>query len=428
MIKTQELLDRRTSAVSVSAALIHPIFTQRAKNAEIWDVDGKRYIDFAAGVAVNNTGHCHPRLIEAMKSQLENFTHTCQHVAPFEGLVHLAERLNTVVPGDFAKKTTFVSTGAEAVENAIKIARYATGRRAVIAFGGAFHGRTLLGMTLCGKTIPYKKGFGPMVPDVYHVPFPSKMEGISLEDTQSAMRHLFKTSIHPSEVAAIIIEPVQGEGGFTPASTDLMQYLRKTCDEFGIQLVADEIQTGFGRTGRMFAMEHFGVAADLTAMAKGLAGGMPLAALTGRSELMDAVPPGGIGGTYGGNPVAIASAHAVLDVIEVDGLCARAEELAIRLRNHLDELQQSTPEISDIRGLGFMMAVEFSDPNDNSPNTAFVVELRNQARELGLILLSCGAHGNVIRFLPPLTIENDVFDEGFKLFEQAIIVARKKLS
>ncbi len=302
-MKNTEISARRDTAISRGVGMQTQIYVARASGSEVWDVEGNRYIDFAAGIAVVNTGHCHPRVMEAVRAQTEAFTHTCHQVLPYETYIRLAERLNDRVPGDFAKKTVFVTTGAEAVENAIKIARAATGRPAVIAFGGGFHGRTFMGMSLTGKVAPYKQNFGAMMPDVYHVPFPVEMHGTTTEDALAGIGKLFKTDLDPGRVAAIILEPVQGEGGFYPAPTDLMSGLRTLCDTHGILLIADEIQTGFARTGHLFAMEGYDVAPDLTTMAKGLAGGLPLAAVTGRAEIMDAAQPGGLGGTYGGNPL-----------------------------------------------------------------------------------------------------------------------------
>ena len=307
-----EIAARRQTSIARGVGMQTQIYAAKALNAEVWDVEGTRYIDFAAGIAVVNTGHCHPRVMAAVEKQLHSFTHTCHQVLPYENYIHLGERLNALVPGDFEKRTIFVTTGAEAVENAVKIARAYTQRSAVIAFGGAFHGRTFMGMALTGKVAPYKAGFGAMMPDVYHVPFPIGLHGISTADALAGIEKLFKADLDPARVAAIIFEPVQGEGGFYPAPTDLVRGLRSLCDKHGIVLIADEIQTGFARTGTLFAMEQHGVAADLVTMAKGLAGGLPLAAVTGRAEIMDAANPGGLGGTDGGNPLGIAAAHAVL--------------------------------------------------------------------------------------------------------------------
>ena len=375
-----------------------------------------------------NTGHCHPKIVAAIEAQLKSFTHTCHQVVPYENYITLAERLNEKVPGDFPKKTVFVTTGAEAVENAIKVARIATNRPAVIAFGGGFHGRTFMGMSLTGKVEPYKKGFGAMMPDVYHVPFANDLHGITTEQSLGAISKLFKADLDPARVAAIIIEPVQGEGGFYVAPPELMRGLRALCDEYGIVLIADEVQTGFARTGTMFAMDGYDVAADITTMAKGLAGGVPLAALTGRAELMDAANPGGLGGTYGGNPLGIAAAHAVLDVIEEEELCARANELGSRLKQRLEQIRQTTPQLIDVRGPGFMVAAEFNTADGSLPDADFANRLRAEALKRNLILLTCGTYGNVVRFLAPITISDDVFAEGLDILERAIEATKKGAS
>lgn len=415
---------RRSEAISRGVGVTTQIYAARARNSEIWDAEGRRYIDFASGIAVLNTGHCHPRVIAAVKEQLERFTHTCHQVVPYENYVRLAERLNQIVPGSFAKKTIFVTTGAEAVENAVKIARAATGRSAVVAFAGGFHGRTFMGMALTGKVAPYKIGFGSMPGDVFHVPFPVGLHGISVADSLAALERLFKADVDPARVAAIIVEPVQGEGGFYEAPRDFLVALREICNHRGILLIADEVQTGFARTGRMFAMERHGVVADITTMAKSLGGGFPLAAVTGRAELMDAPWPGGLGGTYGGNPVGIAAAHAVLDVIEEEKLCDRANLLGARLKQRLESLREDVPEIADIRGPGFMNAIEFNDPGKGSPSEKFAGVVRLKALEKGLILLTCGVYGNVIRFLSPITIEDSVMNEALDMLEGAIRDAR----
>jgi 4-aminobutyrate aminotransferase len=415
---------RRTEAVSRGVGMMTQIYADRALNAEVWDIEGNRYIDFAAGIAVVNTGHCHPKVMAAVAEQMGRFTHTCHQVLPYEPYIRLAERLNDKVPGDFAKKTIFVTTGAEACENAVKIARIATGRPGVIAFGGGFHGRTFMGMSLTGKVEPYKKGFGPMMPDVWHVPFPMDVHGISTADAMKGIEKLFKADLDPARVAAIVFEPVQGEGGFYPAPTDLVRAIRRLCDQHGIVMIADEVQTGFARTGHLFAMQAHGVAADLTTMAKGLAGGLPLAAVTGRAEIMDAAHPGGLGGTYGGNPLGIAAAHAVLDVIEEEDLCARANELGSRLKQKLEAIRAVTPEISDIRGPGFMVAVEFADPASAEPDAGLTGRVRTEALKRGLILLTCGVYGNVIRFLAPITIPEAHFAEAMDILEASVAAAR----
>lgn len=419
-MKNAEISKRRDASISQGVGMMTQVYAERAENSEIWDVEGNRYIDFAAGIAVVNTGHRHPKIIAAIEAQLAKFTHTCHQVLPYESYVRLAERLNDKVPGDFEKKTVFVTTGAEAVENAIKIARAATGRPAVIAFGGGFHGRTFMGMSLTGKVVPYKRGFGAMMPDVYHVPFPVELHGVTADEALGALSGLFKADLDPGRVAAIIIEPVQGEGGFYPAPAELMRGLRALCDEHGIVLIADEVQTGFARTGNMFAMDGYDVAADITTMAKGLAGGMPLAAVTGRVDLMDAAQPGGLGGTYGGNPLGIAAAHAVLDVIEEEDLCERANQLGSRLKQRLESIRARTPEIVDIRGPGFMVAAEFNTADAKVPNPEMANAIRLEALKRGLVLLTCGVYGNVIRFLAPLTIPDEIFAEAMDIFEASI--------
>ena len=423
-MKNADLARRRDDSISRGIGVMTQIYVDHALNSEVWDVEGNRYIDFAAGIAVVNTGHCHPKVMAAVTDQMARFTHTCHQVLPYENYVTLAERLNAAVPGDFAKKTVFVTTGAEAVENAVKVARIATGRSAIIAFGGAFHGRTFLGMSLTGKVDPYKKGFGAMMPDVWHVPFPQEVHGITTADAMAGLTKLFKADLDPSRVAAIIFEPVQGEGGFYPAPADLVKGIRKLCDDHGIVMIADEVQTGFARTGHLFAMEAYGVAADITTMAKGLAGGLPLAALTGRASLMDAAHPGGLGGTYGGNPLGIAAANAVLDVIEEEDLCGRANELGSRLKQKLESIRSTTPEIVDIRGPGFMVAVEFANPVNHEPDAGFTGRVRLEALKRGLILLTCGVYGNVIRFLAPITIPDAHFAEAMVILEDAVAAAR----
>jgi len=419
-MKNAEISARKNDAISRGVGMTTQIYADKAENSEIWDVEGRRYIDFAGGIAVLNTGHRHPKVVEAVKAQLDRFTHTCHQVVPYENYVALAERLNKIVPGNFEKKTIFATTGAEAVENAIKIARCATGRSAVIAFTGGFHGRTFLGMALTGKVVPYKVGFGPMMGDVFHVPFPLEMHGIDVETSLDVLDKLFKADVDPKRVAAIILEPVQGEGGFYDVPRALMKALREICDQHGILLVADEVQTGFARTGKLFAMEHYDVVPDLTTMAKSLAGGFPLSAVTGRAELMDAPGPGGLGGTYAGNPLAIAAAHAVLDVIEEEQLCDRANQLGNRLKQRLEAIRADVPHIMDIRGLGFMNAVEFKVPGTDKPNADFTNAVRLKALEKGLILLTCGVYSNVIRFLAPITIQDEVFNEALDLIEASI--------
>lgn len=416
--------ERKNQSISRGVGMTTQIYADRAENSEIWDVEGRRYIDFSSGIAVVNTGHRHPRVIEAVKAQLDRFTHTCYQVVPYESYIRLAERLNVMLPGKFDKKTIFVTTGAEAVENAIKIARNATGRPAVIAFSGGFHGRTFMGMALTGKVVPYKAGFGAMPADVFHAPFPVALHGVSVADSLAALDRLFKADVDPARVAAIIVEPVQGEGGFYEAPRDFMTALRKICDQHGMLLIADEVQTGFARTGKMFAMDHHEVAADITTMAKSLAGGFPLAAVTGRAEIMDAPNPGGLGGTYGGSPIGVAAAHAVLDVIDEEKLCDRANTLGNRLKQRLQSIRDEAPEIVDIRGPGFMNAVEFNDVTKGLPSPELANAVRLKALDKGLILLTCGVYGNVIRFLAPITIQDGVMNEALDILESSIRDAR----
>lgn len=425
MTNTQELQSRREKAVARGVGT-RGIFAARAQNAELWDVDGKRFIDFAAGIAVNNTGHRHPKLMAAVAQQSEQFTHTCFHVAPYEGYMKLAEKLNASTPGDFDKRTMLVTTGAEAVENAVKMARAYTGRSGVIAFSGAFHGRTLLGMALCGKVNPYKKAFGAMPPEVVHAPFPNEMHGITPEHSISVLENMLRSSIDPERVAAMIIEPVQGEGGFNIAPPEFLQKLREICDTHGILLIADEVQAGMARTGKLFAFEHSGVVPDLVTMAKGLAGGFPLSAVTGRAEVVDAAPVGGIGGTYAGNPLAVASANAVFEVIEEEELCARATEIGGKIQARLKAVakRQGMEPIGDVRGLGAMVAFEMvTDRDSNDPDAAVTARVVAEAEKRGLIILPCGTFGNVVRLLPPLTTPMEQIDEALDILEAAIETA-----
>jgi len=415
-----ELQQRKNAATPRGVGVMCDFYAERALNAELWDVEGRRYIDFAAGIAVLNTGHRHPKLMAAIRAQMERFTHTAYQIVPYASYVELAERINAVTPGQHAKKTALFSTGAEAVENAIKIARAATGRAATIAFSGAFHGRTMMGMALTGKVAPYKLGFGPFPGEVYHAPFPSALHGVSSEDALAALKGLFKSDVDPKRVAAIILEPVQGEGGFYAAPPEFMRGLRALCDEHGIVLIADEVQTGFARTGKLFAMEHYDVLPDLMTMAKSLAGGMPLAAVCGRAELMDAPAPGGLGGTYAGNPLAVASALAVLDVIAEENLVARGARLGAALKDYLNELAAGIPAIGEVRGLGAMVAVEFVQPGSDQPDAEFAKRVQANALRNGLLLLTCGSYGNVIRFLFPLTIPDTVMDEALVILKQAL--------
>lgn len=419
----EALHQRRANAVANGVANITQVYAERAENSEVWDVEGRRYIDFAAGIAVVNTGHRHPEVIAAADEQMQRFTHTCFHVSPYAKYVELAERLNDIVPGDSPKKTMLVSTGAEAVENAIKIARCYTGRSGVVAFSGGFHGRTLMGMALTGKVVPYKAGFGPFPGEIFHAHFPTAYTGTSAQESLEDLNNLFKDDIEPSRVAAIIIEPVQGEGGFNVAPPALMQGLRKFCDEHGIVLISDEIQTGYARTGKMFATEYSGIEPDLITMAKGIAGGFPLSAVTGKAEIMDAPAIGGLGGTYGGNPIGCAAALAVLDVIEKENLCDRAVKIGDIVTGRMRALDEANPNgvFGDIRNLGAMIAVELVHDGDiKKPNAELTGQLVKKAQEKGLFLLSCGTRGNVIRMLTPLTISDEILNEGLDILEDCM--------
>lgn len=416
-----EILSRRQSATPRGVASATSIFVEKAKNAELWDVEGRRYIDFAAGIAVCNTGHCHPKITAAVAKQSELFAHTAFQVVPYESYVSLAERINAIAPIKDAK-TIFMTTGAEAVENAIKIARYHTRRSAVISFAGAFHGRSLLTMGLTGKVVPYKAGFGPFPAEIYHVPFPIEHYGVTPADSLAALDRLFKSDVEPGKVAAIIIEPVQGEGGFYIAPKDFMQSLRQLCDQYGIVLICDEVQSGFARTGKMFATEYAEIEPDLMTMAKALAGGYPLSGVVGKAAIMDAPEPGGLGGTYGGSPIGCAAAHAVLDVIEEEHLIERSNRIGSRMLERIQGIkQQGTASIGDIRGLGAMVAFELiKDQAGHVPDPDAVKALTAKALENGLILLSCGIYGNTIRLLAPLTTPDAILDEGLDILEKSL--------
>jgi 4-aminobutyrate aminotransferase/(S)-3-amino-2-methylpropionate transaminase len=419
-MKNQELQKRKEQVFARGMGNMFPIFAARAANAEVWDEEGKRYIDFAAGIAVVNTGHSHPEIVSAVKQQLDAFSHTCVMLTPYASVVELAEKLTDIVPIDDAR-AIFLSTGAEAVENAIKIARVATGRPGVIAFSGGFHGRTNLCMGLTGKVVPYKKGFGPFTPEIYHVPFPAEYLGISAGASLSALDELFKSDIQPDRVAAIIIEPVQGEGGFYPVPDGFLQELRELCDTHGILLIVDEIQTGFARTGRMFATEYSDVQPDMMTLAKGIAGGFPISAVVGKEAVMNAPDPGGLGGTFAASPLGCVAGLAVLDVIAKESLVDRALEVGNHIKAGLRRLQADHPGlIGDVRGPGAMVAMELvSDGDVSQPNPDLAKALTVKAAELGLILISCGVRGNVIRILVPLTIQSKQLEEGLEILRQA---------
>ncbi|WP_292968765.1 4-aminobutyrate--2-oxoglutarate transaminase [Pantoea sp. UBA4549] len=406
--KNSQLQQRKDDALPRGTGNLCPWFVEQAENATLHDTEGNSWIDFAGGIAVLNTGHRHPRVVQAIKDQLEKFTHTAFQVTPYENYVALAERINDLVPITGKVKTAFFSTGAEAVENAVKVARAATRRHGIITFGNAFHGRTFMTMAMTGKVAPYKRDFGPMPASVFHARYPNSVTGISTEDALASLHDLFTQDIAPQDVAAIVLEPVQGEGGFHIAPPEFMTQLRALADRHGILLIADEVQSGFGRTGKIFAMEHYGVEPDLITMAKSLAGGMPLSAMSGRAEIMDAPGPGGLGGTYAGNPLSIAAAHAVLDVIAEEQLCERSVQLGAALTEFLQGARATQPAITDIRALGSMVAVEFADAQTAQT-------LQQQAMAQGLLLLTCGPLGNVIRFLYPLTIPDAQFRQALDI-------------
>ena len=421
-MNNSELQQRKQAVFARGEGNAYGIYVAKAKNAELWDVEGNRYIDFGSGIAVVNTGHSHPKVVAAVKAQLDNFSHTCMTVTPYESTVKLAEKLVKAVPGNTPKKAMFVTTGAEAVENAVKIARSYTGRSGVIAFNGGFHGRTLLTVGLTGKVQPYKAGFGPFPAEIYHVAYPNELLGVSEDDSFEALNQLFKCDIDPNRVAAIIIECVQGEGGFYQAPASFLQKLRALCDQKGIMLICDEIQTGFARTGRMFAHDYAGIEADLVTMAKGLGGGYPISAVVGKAEIMDAPQPGGLGGTYAGSPLGCAAGLAVFDAIEEEKLCDRALAIGERMVNHLRDIKDAHPAIvGDIRNLGAMIALELVKDGDmKKPDADLTKTICAKAAEKGLILLSCGTRANVIRFLPPLTTEMEIIDEGMALLKSVI--------
>jgi len=417
---------RRDDALPVGLPSKSGIYVERAENAEFWDVEGKRYIDFIGGIGVLNVGHRHPKVVAAIKKQEDAFIHTCFGIAQYEVYVELAERLNGLAPGPTNKKTALFNSGAEAVENAVKFARRITGRPGVIAFEGAFHGRTLLTTTLTGKSKPYKVGFGPLVPAIFHAPYPDAYHGVSVRTCISSLEHTFKTAIPVEEVAAIIVEPVQGEGGFNPAPKEFLQHLRDLCDKNGIILIADEIQSGMGRTGKMFAFEHSGVEPDMVCAAKSIAAGLPLSALIGKADLMDKIAPGGMGSTYGGNPVACAAALAVLDIFEEENLLQRADIIGERIAASWRQLQAGPAKgrFGDVRQVGGMIAVECVKDGDASrPDGELAAKIQIEARERGVVLTTAGAYAQCLRCLTPLTIPDSVLEEGIKLFEESTIAA-----
>lgn len=417
MSQTNEsLMQRRVAAVPRGVGQIHPIFADHARNSLVVDVEGREFIDFAGGIAVLNTGHLHPKIVQAVEAQLHKLTHTCFQVLAYEPYVELCEKINARVPGDFAKKTLLVTTGSEAVENAVKIARAATGRAGVIAFTGAYHGRTMMTLGLTGKVAPYSAGMGLMPGGIFRALYPCAIHGVGVDESIASIERIFKNDAEPRDIAAIIIEPVQGEGGFNVAPKDFMVRLRALCDQHGILLIADEVQTGAGRTGTFFAMEQMGVVADLTTFAKSVGGGFPIAGVCGRAELMDAIAPGGLGGTYAGNPLSCAAALAVLNIFEEERLLERCQHVAEKLTTGLKAIQARHPQVAEVRGLGAMIAIElFEDAEHTRPAAELTAQIVARARDKGLILLSCGTYYNVLRVLVPLTVEDEVLERGLAI-------------
>ncbi|MFJ5393011.1 4-aminobutyrate--2-oxoglutarate transaminase [Pectobacterium sp. CHL-2024] len=419
-MKNSELNQRRLAATPRGVGVMCDFYAECAENSTLWDVEGREFIDFAAGIAVLNTGHRHPKIVAAVREQLDRFTHTAYQIVPYGSYVTLAERINALAPIQGAAKTTFFTTGAEAVENAVKIARAYTKRPGVIAFNAAFHGRTLLTMTLTGKVAPYSTGFGPFPGSIFHALYPNEKQGITVEQALESVERLMHTDIAADQVAAIILEPVQGEGGFHVVPPAFISGLRKLCDEHGILLIADEVQTGFARTGKLFAMEYYAEKADLITMAKSLGGGFPISGVVGRADVMDAPSPGGLGGTYAGNPLSVASALAVLDVIEEEKLCQRAQSLGAALVETLEKIKAQCPALVAIRAQGSMVAAEFNDPQTGKPSAEITRQFQKSALEAGLLLLTCGVHGNVIRFLYPLTVPDDQFSKAMSILTRVL--------
>ena len=423
MTTNQEIEARRDNAVARAIAYSSTFVADRAENAEVWDVEGNRYIDFCGGIGCQNVGHRNDRVVTAIKEQLDNLTHTCFQVTPYESYITLAERLNALLPGDFAKKSLFFSAGGEAVENAVKIARYHTGRPALITFTNGYHGRSYMGMGLSARMVPFKQGFRPFPTEIYRLPFPDDFHGVGLEDTKRAFEILFRSDCPPDQIAAMFFEPVQGEGGYNIATQEFLNYLRELCDEHGIVLVADEIQTGMGRTGKMFAMEHFGICPDLTCVGKSIGGGLPISGIVGRADIIDSVPPGGLGGTFGGNPIACAAALAVLDVIEAEGLLERGLEIGAQIDARLRKmaLRNGFNCIGDVRSLGCMNAIEIvMDRDSREPDGDLTAKIASVALKNGLILISAGPARNVIRLLVPLSASSELIDEGLDVLERSV--------
>ncbi|WP_439856153.1 4-aminobutyrate--2-oxoglutarate transaminase [Pseudomonas yamanorum] len=419
--ETPHLLRQRDQFVPRGLVTAHPLVIDRAQGAELWDVDGKRYLDFVGGIGVLNIGHNHPKVVAAVQAQLQKVSHACFQVVAYQPYLDLAQRLCEMVGGQEAYKAAFFTSGAEAVENAVKIARAHTNRSAVIAFRGGFHGRTLLGTTLTGMSQPYKQNFGPFAPEVFHTSYPNAYRGVTSELALKALDELLATQVAPERIAAIIIEPVQGDGGFLAAPAEFLQALRALADKHGIVLILDEIQTGFGRTGTWFGYQHAGIQPDLVTVAKSLAGGLPLSGVVGKAHIMDAPLPGGLGGTYGGNALACAAALAVISAFEQEQLLERGQRLGERLRRGLLDLQARYPRIGDVRGTGFMLAIELiQDDPARTPDADLNQRLIDEARAGGLLVIKCGVHRNVLRFLAPLVTSEAQIDEALAILDGAL--------
>lgn len=416
----KDLLTRRKEATPKGIGITCDWFIQKAKNASLTSTEGKEYIDFASGIAVLNVGHCHPRIVKAVQDQLEKFTHTAYQITPYESYVELAEKINELAPINGAKKSCFFTTGAEATENAVRVAKAYTKRYGVLAFGGSFHGRTSTAVSMTGKVMPYKAELGPAMIGIYHGLYPNELYEISTKDALKSLEHICKSSIAPYDVAAIIFEPVQGEGGFNVAPKEFLQGLREFADQYGIVLIADEVQTGFGRTGKMFAMQHYGLSADIICIAKSLGGGLPISGIVGRAEIMDCVNPGGLGGTYAGNPLATAASLEVLKIIKEEKLLDRSNELGKELQELLLTLSKEVKQIAKVKGIGSMVAVEFAENGDFSKGASIAKKVQEKAMQQGLLLLTCGIYGNVIRFLYPLTIPKEQWLKALEIIKNAI--------
>ncbi|WP_062525316.1 4-aminobutyrate--2-oxoglutarate transaminase [Demequina rhizosphaerae] len=419
--RSQELLERKAAAVAAGVGHTAPIAAVAAGGGVVVDADGNSLIDLGSGIAVTSVGNAHPKVVEAVQRQAASFTHTCFMVSPYEGYVAVAEALNRLTPGDHLKKSALFNSGAEAVENAVKIARKATGRQAVVAFDHAYHGRTNLTMALTAKSMPYKSGFGPFASEVYRAPmsYPFR-DGLTGAEAAAKALSVIEKQVGADNLAAVIIEPIQGEGGFIVPAEGFLPAIADWCTAHGVVLIADEVQSGFARTGAMFASEHFGIVPDMVTTAKGIAGGLPLAAVTGRAEIMDAAHVGGLGGTYGGNPIACAAALASIDVFENDGLVERAAELGEILLGRLRALQAEDPRVGDVRGLGAMVAIELVDPGTKAPAPALAGAVAKRCIAEGVVVLTCGTYGNVLRFLPPLSIGDDLLHEGLDVVAAAL--------